>query len=274
MAQDIGLSYYFSQLGKIPILTPEEEKKITLQAYKGNKKAKERLISANLRLVVKIAHEFSNQGLPMADLIEEGNLGLMYSVDKFKPQKGFRFSTYARWWILNYIRRAIKNAINPIKLPVSLIDIITKCKKTSAKLSHKLGREPYYDEILKELNPSSQFMSMFKKALRFEYSARRDLFPNVISGEIDMFLSERPLPVEEQSLDNTDKKMIQTFLSNISEKEAQVLNLRYGLEDNKPPLNLRQIAKKLKLSPEGVRFIENKALKKLSDIYWQKSPSA
>ena len=244
------------------------------QAFKGDKKAKDRLVSGNLRLVVKIAHESSNHGLPLADLIEEGNLGLMYAVNKFDHRMGNRFSTYARWWILNFIKRAVRNAINPIKLPVTLIDIITKCKKASMKLSQKLGRQPYYDEIIKELNPSPQFMRMFKRALKFEYAERKDLYPNVISGEMDMFLTEKHLPPEDQSMDDTEKKLLENFLSIITTKEAKVLSLRYGLTAGKKAMNLRQIAKRLKISPEGVRFIEKRALDKLSDVYYHEHSAA
>lgn len=269
MAYDLGLAYYFAQLSKLPLLTAEEEKKVTRLARKGDKKAIERLVSGNLRLVVKIAHQFSNHGLPLADLIEEGNLGLLYAVNKFDPRKGNRFSTYARWWIMNFVRRAVRNVLNPIKLPVTLIDMISKYKKASVRLSHKLGREPYYDEIIKELDPSPQFMRIFRRALRFEYAEKRDLYPNIISGEIDIFLTDKPGPIQDQPMDNTDKKLIRKFMSQIEPQEAKILNLRYGLTPGKKELNLRQIAKKLKISPEGVRYIEQRALKKLHDAYWQ-----
>jgi RNA polymerase nonessential primary-like sigma factor len=268
MKREVDLSDYFSQLQKIPLLTKSEEKEISLLAYAGNKKAKKRLIISNLRLVVKITRSFINQGLPFADLIEEGNLGLIHAVDKFNPHKKYRFTTYGRWWIMHYIKRALRNCVKPIRLPVSLIDIITKWKKVSLKLSQKLGHEPYYEEVINELKLSPHFISFFKNYLRARYHSKQISYPSITSGKIDIFSDEKTLPVDTHLLNEADKKMIQKFLYTISVKEASILSMHYGLDHKKPPLSLRQIAGRLKISAERVRQIEQEALKKLHDIYY------
>jgi RNA polymerase primary sigma factor len=265
--QEIELSDYFSQLKKIPLLTKQEERKIAILAYQNNKKAKHRLITANLRLVVKIAHAFSNKRLPFLDLIEEGNLGLIHAVDKFNPYKNYRFITYARWWILQSIKRAIKNSSKPIHLPVSLIDIITKWKKISLKLSQKLGRKPYDNEIINELKLSSHFIRFFKSYLWMCYYPKQALYPSILSKKIDIFSNEKSLSADNNLIDESDRKEIQKYLSTINMQEASILSMHYGLDHKKPPLSLRQIAKRLKMSVEWVRQREHEALKKLHYVY-------
>lgn len=265
--QERDLTDYFSQLKTVPLLTKSEERKIAGLSYWGNKKAKHHLILANLRLVVKIARAFSNRGLPFLDLIEEGNLGLIHAVDKFNPYKNYRFTTYARWWILQSIRRAIKSSGKPVHLPASLIDIITKWKKTSSKLSQKLGRKPYENEIIDELKLTSHFIRFFKSYLWFRYYPKQVSYPSITSKEIDIFSDEKSLPVDNNLLDEADKKAIQRYLSTISTRESSILSMHYGLDHKKTPLTLRQIAKRLKISAERVRQIEHEALKKLHDVY-------
>ncbi|MFH0888261.1 MAG: RNA polymerase sigma factor RpoD/SigA [Planctomycetota bacterium] len=265
--QEHDLTDYFSQLKTVPLLTESEERKIAGLSYWGNKKAKHHLILANLRLVVKIARAFSNRGMPFLDLIEEGNLGLIHAVDKFNPYKNYRFTTYARWWILQSIRRAIKSSGKPVHLPASLIDIITKWKKTSSKLSQKLGRKPYENEIIDELKLTSHFIRFFKSYLWFRYYPKQVSYPSITSKEIDIFSDEKSLPVDNNLLEEADRKAIQRYLSTISIRESSILSMHYGLDHKKIPLTLRQIAKRLKISAERVRQIEHEALKKFHDVY-------
>ncbi|MFH1230255.1 MAG: RNA polymerase sigma factor RpoD/SigA [Planctomycetota bacterium] len=265
--QETYLTDYFAQLKLVTLLTKNEERKTAILAYRGDKKAKQRLILANLRLVVKIARAFLNRGLPFLDLIEEGNLGLIHAVDKFNPYKNYRFTTYARWWILQSIKRSIKNSVKLIRLPASLIDIIAKWKKMGLKLSQRLGRKPYENEIIDELELTSHFIRFFKSYLWTRYYPKQFSYPSITSKEIDIFSDEKSLPVDRNLLDESDKKAIQKYLSTINIREASILSMHYGLNHKKTPLSLRRIAKRLKMSAERVRQIEYKALKKLHDVY-------
>ncbi|MBI5779230.1 MAG: RNA polymerase sigma factor RpoD/SigA [Planctomycetes bacterium] len=267
MKQEIGFLTYLSQLEKTPILTAKQEKELAVLAQAGNKRAKNKLVAANLKLVVKIAASFLYKGLPFQDLIEEGNLGLIRAVEKFDPKRGYRFTTYARWWIMSYIRRALRSSVSTIRLSASLIDIISRWKKISVRLAQQLGREPYYDEIIDELKPSPYFLRILKRFLRSDYSKKQNVFPGVVSGDFKDISDKESLPADINLLDEADKKLIKKLLSTISEKEAQILSMRYGLDHNKPPLTLRQMAKKLKMSGERIRQIEEKALKKLHHVY-------
>jgi len=288
MKQEIGFLTYLSQLEKTPFLTAKQEKELAILAQSGNtsgappkakiakgakmlsmraSRAKNKLITANLKLVVKIAASFLYKGLPFQDLIEEGNLGLIHAVDKFDPKKGFRFTTYARWWIMSYIRRALRGSVSPIRLSTSLIDIISRWKKVSLKLAQELGREPHYDEVVSKLNLSPYFLRILKRFLRSDYSHKPNIFPGVVSSELKEYSDQDSSEMEIQLINEADKKLIQKLLSSISEKEALVLSMHYGLDHNKPPLSLRQVGRKLKMSGEYIRQIEEKALQKLHHVY-------
>jgi RNA polymerase primary sigma factor len=281
LKQETGFLTYLSQLENTPFLTAKQEKELAILAQAGGaterhgsktlsvqaKRAKNKLVTANLKLVVKIAASFLYKGLPFQDLIEEGNLGLMHAVDKFDPTRGYRFTTYARWWIMSYIRRALRNSVSTIRLSASLIDIISRWKKTSLKLSQELGREPHYDEVAAKLKPSPYFLRILKRFLRSDYSRKPNIFPGIVSSELKEYSDQDSSEMEVQLINEADKKLIQKLLSSISAKEAQVLSLRYGLDHNKPPLTLEQVGQKLKVSREYVRQIEEKALQKLHHVY-------
>lgn len=263
MKQEFGFLTYLSQLEKTPFLTAKQEKELAIQAQAGNKRAKNKLVSANLKLVVKIAASFLYKGLPFQDLIEEGNLGLIRAVDKFDPHRGYRFTTYARWWIMSYIRRALRNLVPTIRLSASLIDVISQWKKVTLKLTQELGREPHYDEVIARLKPSPYFLRILKRFLRSDYANKPNVLPGIVSSELKEFSDLNSPDVDNNLINESDRKIIKDLLASISAKEAQVLSLRYGLDRNKPPLTLRQIARKMKISGEAVRQIEEKALQKL-----------
>ena len=259
MKQEVGFLTYLSQLEKVPLLTAKQEKELAILAQSGNNRAKKKLVTANLKLVVKIAASFLYKGMPFQDLIEEGNLGLMRAVDKFDSKRGFRFTTYAR--------RALRSSVPTIRLSASLIDIISRWKKTGMRLAQELGREPHYDEVVAKLNLTPYFLRILKRFLRSDHSNKPTVFPGITSSELKEFSDQDSPEVDEHLIDESDKKMIHKLLSTISGKEALILSMRYGLDHHKPPLTLRQIGKKLKLSSEGVRQIEEKALQKLHHVY-------
>ncbi len=261
MAMD-PIRLYLKDIKNIPLLTPEEELKISKRARRGNAEACKLMIRSNLRLVVNIAKKYSFLGVPITDLIEEGNLGLMRSVKKFDPKKGYRFSTYAAWWIRQYITRAIANQSKTIRVPVYLTETITKWKRTTEKLTQKLGRTPSVQEVAKKMRIP------VKKARRLcEIVTRTTSLHKPIgedsSGEFMDLIEDQSVtsPFEELSRLLRQEKIAE-LLEKMSEREKQILILRYGLEDG-TFRTLEETAKNFNISRERVRQIENNALKKL-----------
>lgn len=253
---------YLKDIKNIPLLTPQEEVKIAKRARRGDVKARKLMIRSNLRLVVNIAKKYSFLGVPITDLIEEGNLGLMRSVQKFEPKKGYRFSTYAAWWIRQYITRAIANQSKTIRVPVYLTETITKWKRVSERLTQKLGRTPTLKEIAKRMRVS------LKKARRLgEIVTRTTSLHKPIgtdsSGEfMDLIEDETAVSPFEDLSRLLRQERIAELLENMSEREKQILVLRYGLNDG-TFRTLEETAKNFKISRERVRQIESNALKKL-----------
>ncbi|MDI6732367.1 MAG: RNA polymerase sigma factor RpoD/SigA [Planctomycetota bacterium] len=272
MAKEIGLSEYISELGKIPLLSADEERDLARRSLKGDKKAKERLITSNLRLVIKLAAGFLYRGLSFEDLIEEGNLGLIFAVDRFNPEKGYRFGTYARWWIINFVRMAINKTAPTIRLPASLIGNISRWKKISLKLSQELGREPSYEEIVEKLGASNYFIRFFKRYLQSSSAGRRRFYYEIVSSDMKVLSGEvSPLSVSAATDENeSTQNLIKKLLATISQKEANILSIRYGLNHKKKPLSLRRVARKFGLSSERIRQIEIKALQRLHNVYYNK----
>jgi RNA polymerase primary sigma factor len=270
MKQDFGSLSYLSQLKKTPWLNAAQEKELTLKARAGSKRAKNKLISANLKLVVKIAASFICRELPLQDMISEGNIGLMHAVDKFDPSRGYRFATYARWWVMSYIRRALTNHVATIRISSSMIAFISRWKQTSLALTNELGREPYYDEIIARLKPSTFFLSIIKRLLRSDYSNKYNIMPSIVSSELKNILDPDAPAVDGSLMTQSDKKLIKSLMTRISAKEALILNMLYGLDHKKPPLSLKKTAGKLKLSAEYIRIIEKRALRKMQLAWRQK----
>lgn len=256
---------YLKDIKNIPLLTPEEELKISKKAKRGNKIARKLMIKSNLRLVVNIAKKYSFLGVPITDLIEEGNLGLMKAVKKFEPKKGYRFSTYAAWWIRQYITRAIANQSKTIRVPVYLTETITKWKRVSESLAQKLCRVPTLREIAKKMKIT------IKKARRLSVVVTRTTSLHKPIGEdssgefMDLIEDESVVsPFDALSRVLRNEK-IKEVLECMSEREKQILVLRYGLEDD-TFRTLEETAKYFKISRERVRQIENNALKKLRNF--------
>ena len=227
--------------------------------------ARDLLIRANLRLVVSIAKQFVGRGASFQDLVEEGNLGLLRAVDKFDPEKDFKFSTYATWWIKQAIRRSLLNTSKTIRIPAYVVEMIAKWKSASVRMSSKLGRHPMTSEIAKELEMPMESVEMLRKAINTTYSSN-------VPISLDILLTTRgskdlqALATEE---DDSFSKRLGIMLDAIEQREADVLKFRYGLQDNRQ-LTLREIGQKLNLSRERIRQIEKDALKKLFNIYSKK----
>jgi RNA polymerase primary sigma factor len=265
MAFQSALQIYLAEIDKVRLLKAEEEKALAVAIGKGDDDARDRMITANLRLVVSIAKKYVHRGLPLLDLIEEGNIGLMKAVQRFDPKAGFRFSTYATWWIKQAIKRALINKSKTIRVPAYMVEIITRWKGESARMAQKLARQPSFEEVARIMELSGNKGKILKHALRVALVANQ-------SGDNDGWdLDLVPASLEDSSPEaavfNRDERgKILDLLNVIDDREAQILKMRYGLGTGEP-MTLKAIGKKFKLTRERVRQIEHEALRKLNEMY-------
>ena len=230
----------------------------------GNQDARARMISSNLRLVVSIAKNYVNRGLPFADLIAEGNIGLMKAVERFQPEADCRFSTYATWWIKQAIRRAITNTVKTVRIPAYMVETIAHWKQAASSLTAQLGRAPTVEEIAKEIDLSPDNATVIKRILSATITATQPVSLDMLCSLNDV-IEDRATPrPDEQFFDEVERQHLHELLDCITPREAEVLRLRYGLDDDSR-LTLEQIGDRLGLTRERIRQIENEALNKLHD---------
>jgi RNA polymerase primary sigma factor len=258
------------EINKVPLLSAEEEKELAVRILEGDSVARDRMIRANLRLVVSIAKEYIYHGLSLLDLIGEGNLGLLHAVKGFKPSEGCRFSTYATYWINHSILRALANTSKLIRLPAYLIEKLAKWKAKSHELSERLNRQPTLAEIAKEMDITAERIELIERVIKPTSS----LDTGVTSEEIVWSLSEQMLDhrsqmLEEEALEPCEKEEISKNLECIDRRGAIVLRMYFGLGSGEP-MTLRQVGKELNISGERVRQIKKEALRSLSDIMTSK----
>jgi RNA polymerase primary sigma factor len=244
---------------RVPLLTAAEEMELAHKIRAGDLEARERMIRANLRLVVSIAKAYGRRGLSLADLIEEGNIGLVRAVERFDPAQECRFSTYGSWWIKQSIRRALVNTTKTVRVPSYMVEIIARLKSSSARLEEQLGRPPSAGEIAHEM---AEDIALVRRAMRAMRDGAQAVSLDALAAERQEIADERGTP-EEGGFDAEEIARIQGMLDSIDPREAEVLRLRFGLDD-RPPLTLREIGKKLNVSRERVRQIESRALQKLN----------
>ncbi len=262
IAIDDPVKIYLKEIGRVPLLTAEEEIELATRMAQGDPYAKKRLSEANLRLVVSIAKRYVGRGMQFLDLIQEGNLGLIKAVEKFDYTKGYKFSTYATWWIRQAITRAIADQARTIRIPVHMVETITKVKKASSQLLHKNGHEPSAEEIAKELNIP---VERVREIIRISQDPVSLETP--IGEEEDSHLGDfipdddAPAPAEAASL-TLLKEQLNEVLDTLTEREAKVLRLRFGLEDGRQR-TLEEVGKEFNVTRERIRQIEAKALRKL-----------
>ena len=259
-----SVKLYLKSIGGVPLLTAEEEKDLAVRILQGDQKAKDHLIIANLRLVVSIAKHYLGRGMPLLDLIEEGNMGLMKAVEKFDYKKGFKFSTYANWWIRQAITRAIADQARTIRIPVHMVETINKITRVQRQLTQELGREPTPEEISKKMDGA---MSPDRIREIQRIALEPVSLESPIGEEDDSHLGD--FVEDKESLtptEYTSKAMIREALydvmSTLTPREERVLILRYGLNDNKPR-TLEEVGKEFGVTRERIRQIEAKAIKKL-----------
>ena len=262
---DDPVKVYLKEIGRVPLLTPEEEIDLALKIQAGGpdgEKAKQRLSEANLRLVVSIAKRYVGRGMQFLDLIQEGNLGLIKAVEKFDHTKGFKFSTYATWWIRQAITRAIADQARTIRIPVHMVETINKVKKVSSQLLHEYGHDPSAEEIAERLDMSVDKVREIMRVAQEPVSLETPIGEEEDSHLGD-FIPDDDAPVPAEAASQTLlKEQLADVLKTLTPREEKVLRLRFGLEDGRPR-TLEEVGKEFNVTRERIRQIEAKALRKL-----------
>ncbi|MBN1341210.1 MAG: sigma-70 family RNA polymerase sigma factor [Phycisphaerae bacterium] len=279
---------YLRQINEVPLLTADQEKELarTIRAAqeadddfgKGTitiaekerlevaaNLARDQMVRSNLRLVVNIAKNYNNRGLPLADIIEEGNLGLLRAVEGFDPDQGSRFSTYASWWIKQAIKRALINSVQPIHIPAYMVEMIAKWKQASLQLEEKLGRTPSIEEMAVQMKMPERKVRIIRHAVK-AFSSPTQSGSDDTDFTLGEMLADEKTPAPEEALfSEAESHTIQKLLDQIDEREAKILRLRFGLDDREP-MTLKEVGEEIGLTRERVRQIEHEALAKLSAI--------
>ena len=259
---DDPVRMYLKEIGKVPLLTAEEEIELAKRMEEGDEEAKHRLSEANLRLVVSIAKRYVGRGMLFLDLIQEGNLGLIKAVDKFDYRKGYKFSTYATWWIRQAITRAIADQARTIRIPVHMVETINKLIRVSRQLLQEFGREPMPEEIAEEMGISEEKVREIIKIAQEPVSLETPIGEEEDSHLGDFLPDdEAPAPADAAAF-TLLKEQLMSVLSTLTPREEMVLKLRFGLEDGRQR-TLEEVGKEFKVTRERIRQIEAKALRKL-----------
>jgi RNA polymerase primary sigma factor len=259
---DTSIRLYLREIGQVKLLTPDEEIQLAARIKKGDKKAREHMIKANLRLVVKIARDYEGIGLPLLDLISEGNIGLMKAVERFDPAKGGKLSTYGSWWIKQSIKRALANQSKTIRLPVHLVDKISKMRRTAMKLQEMLGREPSDEELADEMGMTALRVRQMRQAAVRPASLDAPIGDDDSNNFSDVVQDENATSPYENLEDKTVTGMLQDMVKHLNEREATILRYRFGL-DGGSEKTLEEVGVKFGVTRERVRQIQNLALRKL-----------
>ena len=262
---DDSVRLYLREIGKIPLLNAEEELALAQKVVAGDKKAKDQMAEANMRLVVSIAKRYSGRGLDFLDLIQEGNTGLLRAVEKFDPDKGFKFSTYATWWIRQAITRAIADQARTIRIPVHMVETINKLLRTQRRMTQDLNREPTIDELARELEMEPEKVEYVMKIKQDIHSldagvGRDGDDEDSVLG--DFIEDEDAASPEDSAANQLLKEQVQDILSVLTEREQKILKMRFGLEDGKSH-TLEEVGQEFAVTRERIRQIEAKALTKL-----------
>jgi RNA polymerase primary sigma factor len=264
-ASDDSVRLYLREIGKIPLLNSEEELALAKKVVTGDKRSKDKMAEANMRLVVSIAKRYSGRGLDFLDLIQEGNTGLLRAVEKFDPEKGFKFSTYATWWIRQAITRAIADQARTIRIPVHMVETINKLLRTQRRMTQELNREPTIEELGKELEMEPEkveyVMKIKQDITSLDAGVGRD-GDDEDSVLRDFIEDEDSATPEESAASQLLKEQVQAILSTLSDREQKIIKMRFGLENGKSH-TLEEVGQEFAVTRERIRQIEAKALAKL-----------
>jgi RNA polymerase primary sigma factor len=255
---------YLREINQTPLLTANEEKELAYRIQAGDLAARDHMVRANLRLVVNISRSYTNRGMQIQDLIEEGNLGLMRAVEGFDPTMNTRFSTYASYWIKQSIKRSIVNSAKTIRIPAYMFELLSKWRKMSAQLQDELGRTPTQEEIAKKLEISKKKLSIIKKAIKL-YNANPQSTDHSDDGLTlgDIIADERVKAPQDEMIENDNLKHVYRLMEEMEPRDAAILKMRFGLDETEP-MTLKEIGETLGLTRERVRQIESTILKRLA----------
>jgi len=259
---DTGFQLYLRQIGEYPLITVEEEVILAARIKKGDQEARHKMVRSNLRLVVKIARDYSNFGLPLLDLISEGNIGLMKAVERFDPQKGGKLSTYAAWWIKQSIKRALANQSKTIRLPVHLVDKIAKLRRVSAQLTEELGREPSDLELAEEVGMAEAKVAALKSAAIRPTSLDQPISDDDSTALGDIIGDDQAFDPYEILRDKDLRDEVGDLLDVLDDRERKIINSRFGLDGQKSK-TLEEVGVKFGVTRERIRQLQNIALRKL-----------
>jgi RNA polymerase primary sigma factor len=259
---DSSLRIYLREISKTDLLTPQEEVKLAARIKRGDREARAHMIKANLRLVVKIAQDYSGYGLPLADLISEGNIGLMKAVERFDPEKGGKLSTYAAWWIKQSIKRALANQSKTIRLPVHMVDKIAKMRRISAILGEALGREPTDEELAEELGIPSRKLALLKRASQRPQSLDAPVNDGERADYGEIIGDERAVNPLDALADKNLHNQLDDLLDVLDDREHRIIDARFGL-NGKKPMTLEEVGREFGVTRERIRQLQNVALDKM-----------
>jgi RNA polymerase primary sigma factor len=257
-----SLRIYLREIAKTDLLTREQEVELAAKIKNGDKQARSLMIRANLRLVVKIAQDYSNYGLPLSDLISEGNIGLMKAVERFDPEKGGKLSTYGSWWIKQSIKRALANQSKTIRLPVHMVDKISRMRRISNMLAESLGREPTDSELAEELGIPRNKLAMLKQASQRPASLDAPIGDDDSSDYSEIIGDEKALDPALALQSKNMHSQLDDLLDNLDERETRIIGARFGLDGQKP-LTLEEIGVEFGVTRERIRQLQNVALTKM-----------
>ena len=262
MNLDDPVKLYLREIGRVPLLSSEEEIEIAVKISEGDEKAKQRLTEANLRLVVSIAKKYVGRGMYFLDLIQEGNVGLIKAVDKFDYQKGFKFSTYATWWIRQAITRAIADQARTIRIPVHMVETINRLKKVQSQLLHENGSEPSEERIAEKMELPVERVREIMRVAQEPVSMETPIGPEEDSRLVDFIRDEDALAPDEAALKTITNEDIDGVLKTLTPREESVIRLRFGLKDGRCH-TLEEVGSEFNVTRERIRQIEAKALRQL-----------
>ncbi len=260
--RDHGLDTYLADINEVPLLLPEEEISLARSIQDGDMAAREHMIRANLRLVVSIAKNYVGRGLSFMDLIEEGNIGLMKAVEKFDPDAGCRFSTYATWWIKQGIRRALVNTVKTVRVPSYMSEIVSKWKATSMELAYRIGRQPTSSEIAQELDIPESNWNVVRETGLANTQPTHSMSADASTVGTDSMVDPKFRTPEEEIFAGLEIERLEQLLDSIDSREAEILRMRYGLAEHEP-MTLKAIGAEFGITRERVRQMEQQAMQKI-----------